>query len=158
MKWSSVRHLWIARRTVRFRCKWRWCREASRPDPDSQGRGQDSPRTGRSGRGYLTQPRRTRQRQGWSFTDAEDVRSVKAVPGIDVVVGGHPHVPLDAAIIVNDRSAVVQAGSPANTSANRPSLRTATICGYSPTHCTRSTTPLPVTKGLWQRSKNRRQP
>ena len=44
------------------------------------------------------------------FTDGEDVRLVKAVPGIDVVIGGHSHTALEQAIIVNGRTPVVQAG------------------------------------------------
>jgi 5'-nucleotidase / UDP-sugar diphosphatase len=45
-----------------------------------------------------------------TFNDGEDVRVAKAVPGIDVVVGGHSHTALQEAIIVNDRTPVVQAG------------------------------------------------
>jgi len=45
-----------------------------------------------------------------SFTDGEDVRLVKAVPGIDVVIGGHTHTTLQEAIIVNGRTPVVQTG------------------------------------------------
>ncbi|NJL50455.1 MAG: bifunctional metallophosphatase/5'-nucleotidase [Blastochloris sp.] len=44
------------------------------------------------------------------FTDGEDVRLPKAVPGIDVVIGGHSHTALQEAIIVNGRTPVVQAG------------------------------------------------
>ena len=44
------------------------------------------------------------------FTDGDDVRLAKAVPGIDVVIGGHSHTALQEAIIVNGRTPVVQAG------------------------------------------------
>lgn len=44
------------------------------------------------------------------FVDGEDVRLAKAVPGIDVVVGGHTHTELHEAVIVNGRTPVVQTG------------------------------------------------
>jgi 5'-nucleotidase len=44
------------------------------------------------------------------FVDGEDVELPKAVPGIDVVIGGHSHTFLNEAIIVNGRTPVVQAG------------------------------------------------
>ena len=44
------------------------------------------------------------------FTDGEDVRLPKAVPGIDVVIGAHSHTELREAIIVNGRTPVVQIG------------------------------------------------
>jgi 5'-nucleotidase len=44
------------------------------------------------------------------FTDGEDVRLAEAVPGIDVVIGGHTHSTLDEAIIVNGRTPIVQTG------------------------------------------------
>ena len=44
------------------------------------------------------------------YTDGEDVRLAKAVPGIDVVIGGHSHTELHEAIIVNGRTPVVQTG------------------------------------------------
>ena len=43
-------------------------------------------------------------------TDGDDARLAKAVPGIDLVVGGHSHTALHKAIIVNNRTPVVQAG------------------------------------------------
>ena len=45
-----------------------------------------------------------------TYTDGEDVRLAKAVPGIDVVIGGHSHTELHEAIIVNGRTPVVQTG------------------------------------------------
>jgi 5'-nucleotidase len=44
------------------------------------------------------------------YTDGDDVRLAKAVPGIDVVIGGHSHTSLTEAIIVNGRTPVVQTG------------------------------------------------
>jgi 5'-nucleotidase/UDP-sugar diphosphatase len=44
------------------------------------------------------------------FTDGDDVRIAKAVPAIDVVIGGHSHTELHEAVIVNDRTPVVQTG------------------------------------------------
>ena len=44
------------------------------------------------------------------YTDGDDVRLAKAVPGIDVVIGGHSHTELREAIIVNGRTPVVQTG------------------------------------------------
>ena len=44
------------------------------------------------------------------FTDGEDARLPKAVPGIDVVIGGHSHTELREPIIVNGRTPVVQTG------------------------------------------------
>ena len=44
------------------------------------------------------------------FTDGEDVRLAKAVPGIDVVISAHSHTALYEAIIVNGRTPVVQTG------------------------------------------------
>jgi 5'-nucleotidase len=48
--------------------------------------------------------------QDGRFTDGEDVRLAKAVPGIDVVIGGHTHTALEEAIIVNGHTPVVQTG------------------------------------------------
>jgi 5'-nucleotidase/UDP-sugar diphosphatase len=44
------------------------------------------------------------------FNDGDDVRLPKAVPGIDIVIGGHSHTELREAIIVNGRTPVVQTG------------------------------------------------
>ena len=44
------------------------------------------------------------------YTEGDDVRLARAVPGIDVVVGGHSHTELQEAIIVNGRTPVVQTG------------------------------------------------
>jgi 2',3'-cyclic-nucleotide 2'-phosphodiesterase (5'-nucleotidase family) len=44
------------------------------------------------------------------FNDGDDVRLPRAVPGIDVVIGGHSHTALQETIIVNDRTPVVQTG------------------------------------------------
>jgi len=44
------------------------------------------------------------------FTDGEDVRLPEAVPGIDVVIGGHSHTELREAVIANGRTPVVQTG------------------------------------------------
>jgi len=48
-----------------------------------------------------------------SYTEGEDVGLPKAVPGIDVVIGGHSHTALHEAIIVNGRTPVVQTGKEA---------------------------------------------
>jgi 5'-nucleotidase / UDP-sugar diphosphatase len=45
-----------------------------------------------------------------TITDGDDVRLPKAVPGIDIVIGGHSHTELHEAIIVNGRTPVVQTG------------------------------------------------
>lgn len=44
------------------------------------------------------------------FTDGEDVQLVKAVPGIDVLIGGHTHTELKEPILVNGHTPVVQTG------------------------------------------------
>jgi 5'-nucleotidase len=44
------------------------------------------------------------------FTDGEDVQLAKAVPGIDVVIGGHTHTELQEPLLVNGRTPVVQTG------------------------------------------------
>ncbi|HTQ83512.1 MAG TPA: 5'-nucleotidase C-terminal domain-containing protein, partial [Pseudolabrys sp.] len=44
------------------------------------------------------------------FTDGEDVRLPKAVPGIDIVIGAHSHTELYEPVMVNGRTPVVQTG------------------------------------------------
>jgi 5'-nucleotidase/UDP-sugar diphosphatase len=44
------------------------------------------------------------------YTEGEDVDLPRAVPGIDVVIGGHSHTELREAIIVNGHTPVVQTG------------------------------------------------
>jgi 5'-nucleotidase len=44
------------------------------------------------------------------FSTGEDVRLAEAVPGIDIVIGGHSHTELLEAILVNGRTPVVQTG------------------------------------------------
>jgi len=48
------------------------------------------------------------------YTDGDDVRLPMAVPGIDVVIGGHSHTELQQAIIINGRTPVVQTGKESN--------------------------------------------
>jgi 5'-nucleotidase len=44
------------------------------------------------------------------YVDGDDIRLPKAVPGIDIVIGGHSHTELEEPILVNDRTPVVQTG------------------------------------------------
>ena len=44
------------------------------------------------------------------YSDGDDVRLPKAMPGSDIVIGGHSHTELKEAIIVNGRTPVVQTG------------------------------------------------
>jgi len=48
------------------------------------------------------------------YVDGDDVRLPKAVPGIDVVIGGHSHTELREAIVANNRTPVVQTGKESN--------------------------------------------
>ena len=50
------------------------------------------------------------QGQDGRYTDGEDVRLPRAVPGIDVVIGSHSHTELPEPVIVNGRTPVVQTG------------------------------------------------
>ena len=45
-----------------------------------------------------------------TFTEGEDIQLATAVPGIDVVIGGHSHTRLDQPVVINGRTPVVQAG------------------------------------------------
>ena len=47
------------------------------------------------------------------YRDGDDVRLPRAVPGIDVVIGGHSHTELREPIIVKNRTPVVQTGKEA---------------------------------------------
>jgi 5'-nucleotidase/UDP-sugar diphosphatase len=49
-----------------------------------------------------------------SYTDGEDVSIARAVPGIDIVIGGHSHTELHQAIMANGRTPVVQTGKESN--------------------------------------------
>ncbi|MFN7986666.1 MAG: bifunctional metallophosphatase/5'-nucleotidase [Thermoanaerobaculia bacterium] len=44
------------------------------------------------------------------YTNGDDVRLAREVPGIDVVIGGHSHTELGEPILVNGRTPVVQTG------------------------------------------------
>jgi 5'-nucleotidase / UDP-sugar diphosphatase len=48
--------------------------------------------------------------QDGRYSDGDDVRLPKAVPGIDIVIGGHSHTALQEAIMVNGRTPVLQTG------------------------------------------------
>jgi 5'-nucleotidase / UDP-sugar diphosphatase len=48
--------------------------------------------------------------QDGQHTDGDDLRLPRAVPGIDIVIGGHSHTELLDPIIVNGRTPVVQTG------------------------------------------------
>jgi 5'-nucleotidase/UDP-sugar diphosphatase len=48
--------------------------------------------------------------QDGRYSTGDDVSLAEAVPGIDVVIGGHSHTALQEAIIVNGRTPVVQTG------------------------------------------------
>jgi len=44
------------------------------------------------------------------YTKGDDIHLAEAVPGIDVVIGGHSHTALKEAIVINDHTIVVQTG------------------------------------------------
>lgn len=44
------------------------------------------------------------------YTDGDDVKLAREVPGIDIVIGAHSHTVLTAPILVNDRIPIVQTG------------------------------------------------
>jgi len=44
------------------------------------------------------------------YSEGEDVDVARAVPGIDIVIGGHSHTELQEAIMINGRTPVVQTG------------------------------------------------
>jgi 5'-nucleotidase len=48
------------------------------------------------------------------YTDGEDVRLARDVPGIDVVISGHSHTELKEPVIVDGRTPVVQTGKESN--------------------------------------------
>jgi 5'-nucleotidase/UDP-sugar diphosphatase len=48
--------------------------------------------------------------QDGAYSDGEDVGVAKAVPGIDIVIGGHSHTELHKPIMANGRTPVVQTG------------------------------------------------
>ena len=78
---------------------------------DRRGNGDASPRDGEGGCRHLPQPRRGGKRQGWPLSPTATTCAWPGeVPGIDVVIGGHSHTELHEAIIVNDRTPVVQTG------------------------------------------------
>jgi 5'-nucleotidase / UDP-sugar diphosphatase len=45
-----------------------------------------------------------------TYSDGDDIRLAKAVPEIDIVVGGHSHTALQNAIVVNNHTIVLQTG------------------------------------------------
>jgi 5'-nucleotidase / UDP-sugar diphosphatase len=44
------------------------------------------------------------------YTDGDDIRLAEAVPGIDIVIGGHSHTALQDPILIDNHTIVVQAG------------------------------------------------
>jgi 5'-nucleotidase len=80
------------------------------------------------------------------FIDGEDVRLPKAVPGIDVVIGGHSHTELREPIIVNSRTPVVQTGKYGENLGELALTLDGGELTASHTSYTRSTTPSPETR------------
>ena len=63
----------------------------------------------RCGRGHLHEPRRSSGTENGPITEGEDVKLARAIPEIDVIVGGHTHTFMRRPVIVNG-TPIVQAG------------------------------------------------
>ena len=107
----SLRHLRSARQGGPVLHQRRGCGDLLRRHRDRQGDGEGSPRDGEGGCGHrVSATAAWRKGKDGRFSEGDDVRLAKAVPGIDVVIGGHSHTELQEAIIVNGRTPVVQTG------------------------------------------------